>query len=140
MILLDTNVVSALMLREPDPVVVSWMNRQRPEDLWLSSVAAFEIQHGIELLPAAAKRKALESVFETMLVEDFGGRVLPFDTASALRASSLAAERRRQGRPVDFRDTFIAGIALAHGATLATRNIRHFADAGVPLLSPWGLA
>lgn len=38
---------------------------------------------------------------------------------------------------VDMRDTQIAGIAVARRATLATRNVRHFADLQVPVVDPW---
>jgi hypothetical protein len=52
-------------------------------------------------------------------------------------AAALAAQRRLAGRPVDMRDTLIAGIALARRATLATRNARHFADSNVQVIDPW---
>lgn len=64
-------------------------------------------------------------------------RVLDFDSAAATEATSLAAERQKAGRPVDMRDTQIAGISLAWRATLAARNVRHFADLKVPVVDPW---
>ncbi|PYR76692.1 MAG: VapC toxin family PIN domain ribonuclease, partial [Acidobacteria bacterium] len=64
-------------------------------------------------------------------------RVLDFDVAAANAAALLAAERQRAGRGVDMRDTQIAGIALARRATLATRNVRHFADLKIPVVDPW---
>jgi toxin FitB len=42
-----------------------------------------------------------------------------------------------RGCPVDMRDTFIAGIALARRATLATRNLRHFDDLSISVINPW---
>jgi predicted nucleic acid-binding protein len=65
-------------------------------------------------------------------------RVLDFDEAAAGAAASLAAARQQAGRPADLRDTMIAGITLARRATLATRNLRHFADLEVPIVDPWG--
>ena len=62
--------------------------------------------------------------------------MLDFDTAAAAQAAALAAQRQRAGRPVDLRDTQIAGIALARRATVATRNARHFAELSV--VDPWG--
>ena len=38
------------------------------------------------------------------------------------------------------RDTFIAGIAIARRAQLATRNTRHFADLSLAVIDPWGAA
>lgn len=65
--------------------------------------------------------------------------MLDFDSAAATEAASLAAERQRAGRPVDMRDTQIAGIALARRATLATRNARHFRELKIPVVGPWSV-
>jgi len=51
--------------------------------------------------------------------------------------ASLAADRKARGRPAELRDTFIAGIAIARGATLATRNAKHFEDLPTPVVNPW---
>jgi len=37
----------------------------------------------------------------------------------------------------NLRDTLIAGIALAHEAQLATRNVRHFSDTIISLINPF---
>lgn len=63
-----------------------------------------------------------------------------FDVNAAVQAATLAATRKTHGRPVDMRDTFIAGIALARRATVATRNVRHFDDLTVPVVNPWDYA
>ena len=83
------------------------------------------------------RAQTLEGAFARLLEEDLENRVLDFDRAAATEAASLAAARPKAGRPVDMRDTQIAGIALARRATLATRNVRHFADLRVPLVDPW---
>jgi len=72
-----------------------------------------------------------------LLEEDLENRVLEFDTAASNAAASLAVERQRSGRPIDLRDTQIAGIALARRGTIATRKTRHFADLKVPVVDPW---
>ena len=38
MIILDTNVLSALMQQQPDPVVVNWPDAQPAEAIWISSI------------------------------------------------------------------------------------------------------
>ena len=136
-ILLDTNVLSALMQTRPDAVVVAWLDAQPPESIWTTAVTVFEIRFGIELLPPGRRRKALEATFEDMLREDLSGRVAAFDVAAAAEAATLAARRQRRGRPVELRDTQIAGIALARRAALATRNVRHFDGLNVNVVSPW---
>ena len=140
MIILDTNVVSALMQREPEPSVVAWLDRQAARSIWITTITVFECQFGLALLPKGKRRLTLEAAFEQVLQEDIEHRVLPFDTAAALQAASLAAARQRAGRPVDMRDTQIASIALACRASIATRNLRHFEDLDVAVVDPWAQA
>lgn len=137
MIVLDTNVLSALMRRTPDAVVVGWLDRQPAESIWITSITMFEARLGLELLPDGKRKAALEMAFARLLEEDLQHRVLDFDTAAAVEAAKLAARRQRAGRPVDIRDTQIAAIALARHATLATRNERHFSDLAIKVIDPW---
>ena len=137
MIVLDTNVLSALMREKPEASVVAWLDRQPAESVWITSVTLFEARFGLALLPKGRRRQSMEAAFELLLKEDLEDRVLDFDAAAAGEAAILAAERQKRGRPVDMRDTQIAGIALARRATLATRNVRHFRDLNVPVVDPW---
>lgn len=137
MIIIDTNVLSALMRKTPEAAVVAWLDRQPAESIWITSITLFEVHFGLALLPRGRRRQGLEAAFARLLEEDLQRRVLDFDGPAAIEAAALAAERQRAGRPVELRDTQIAGIALARHATLATRNARHFADLRVPLLDPW---
>jgi len=136
-ILLDTNVLSALMRREPDRTVVAWLDDQPGESIWTTTITILEVRTGIELLEQGRRRRQLEQAFGELLTEDLGGRVQPFDQPAALAAASIAAARQRAGRPVEIRDVQIAGIATARRATLATRNTRHFDAVGVNVVDPW---
>lgn len=140
MIILDTNVLSALMRQRPDVSVVRWLDSLSPESVWITSITLFEARLGLALLPRGSRRTALHSAFEQLLARDLENRVLAFDAAAAHEAAILAARRSRAGRPVDIRDTEIAGIALARRATLATRNLRHFADLDLVVIDPWRFA
>ncbi len=137
MIILDTNVISALMQREPEMRVLAWLDRQPARSIWITTITLFESRLGLALLPKGKRRLALEEAFDRVLQEDIERRVLPFDAAAAEQAASLAAARQRAGRPVDMRDTQIAGIALACRATVATRNLRHFEGSDVAVIDPW---
>jgi len=136
-IILDTNVLSALMRKAPDAAVVAWLDHQPAESIWITSVTLFEVHLGLALLPDGKRRAALISAFARLLEEDLENRVADFDTGAAIEAAELAAQRQRVGMPVDIRDTQIAGIALARRATLATRNARHFADLTINVVDPW---
>ena len=138
MIILDTNVVSEWMRVDPDPQVLAWLDRQAPQSIWISSITLFEARFGLALLAEGRRRTNLTLAFETFLRDDLENRVLPFDSEAAAQSALLAAARQRAGRPVDIRDTQIAGIALACRGSLATRNVRHFEGLSVPVLNPWG--
>lgn len=137
MILLDTNVLSALMRREPDTAVIAWLDAQPSESIWITSITLFEGRMGLALLPRGKRRRALEDSFDALVAEDLQNRVLSFDAAAAAEAAALGAKRQRAGRSVDMRDTQIAGIAVARRAALATRNLRHFDDLPTPVVNPW---
>ena len=137
MIVIDTNVLSALMREVPEQAVVEWLDRQAAESIWITSITLFEARLGLALLPKGRRRKALESAFDKLLVEDLEGRVLDFDRPAAEAAAQLAAGRQRTGHTIDMRDTQIAGIVIARRANLATRNVRHFSDLDVDVINPW---
>jgi hypothetical protein len=138
MIILDTNVLSGLMQKTPDVAVVRWLDTQMPQDIWISTITVFEVRYGVHVLAAGPKRDLLLQRFEDLITQDLAQRVVVFDNRAAQAAAQLAAQRKARGRPVDIRDTFIAGIAMAQGATLATRNTRHFDDLPTPVVNPWG--
>ena len=117
--------------------MVAWLDRQPAESVWITSITLFEARLGLALLPSGRRQQTLEAAFARLLEEDLENRVLDFDSAAATEAASLAAARQKNGRPVDMRDTQIAGIALARRATLATRNVRHFRDLKISVVDPW---
>ncbi len=51
MILLDTNVLSALMQASGDPKVVKWLDGQNARQIWISSIRLFEARYGLQLTP-----------------------------------------------------------------------------------------
>ena len=136
MIVLDTNVLSALMRQTPDERVVAWLDLQPRTSVWTTSVTVLEIRFGLQILPAGKWQTLLIHAFETVL-DKISHRIAPFDAASAELAGDLMASRQKKGRPGDLRDTMIAGIVLSHHATLATRNRAHFDDLRAPVIDPW---
>ena len=137
MIVLDTNVLSALMQRTPDRGTAAWADQQPRTSLWTTSVTAYEIRSGIELLPAGRRRTDLELAFDKLVNGLLDHRVLPFDFAAADAAGTIAGIQAKAGRPVEIRDVQIAGIAVACKASLATRNVRHFQGIGLTIIDPW---
>jgi hypothetical protein len=124
----------------PDPAaaVTKWVGAQHATSLFTTSVTEAEMRYGLAILPLGRRRKQLEAAVDGLFREDLAGRILPFDSAAACAFASLAAQRRKVGRPISQLDAQIAGIALTRGATLATRNTTDFAMCGIELIDPWG--
>lgn len=137
MIILDTNVLSALMRDRPDPAVVTWLDEQPAESVWTTAISVLEVRMGLELLRASRRRTQLEAAFSQLLQEDLDGRVLAFDSPAADTAGVALAAAQRKGRSTEIRDGQIAGIVLARRATLATGNARHFEPLGITIVDPW---
>ncbi len=137
MIILDTNVISAFMRPRKNKPVVDWLNRQPAEEIWTTTITLFELRYGIEKLVGGDQQTELEASWQEFGSGVFGDRILTFDLRAARAAAELAGLRAKKSRIIDMRDTFIAGIALSRAATLATRNLKDFRDAGVPLVDPW---
>jgi predicted nucleic acid-binding protein len=137
MIILDTNVLSALMSRLPDQQVIAWLDKQPTTSIWTTSVTVLEIRFGLQTMRLGKRRAMLMDSFNIVLDGKIDGRVASFDEAAAREAADLMARRQKRGRPGDLIDTMIAGIAMAQAATLATRNTSHFEDLTVSVINPW---
>ena len=137
MFLLDTNVVSELRKARhgrADRNVVKWADRVDATDLYVSVISIHEIEIGVLLLERRddAQGAVFRAWLDRHVLPAFSGRILPVDTAVALRSASLNVPDLR---PV--RDGLIAGTALVHGMTVVTRNEADFSPTGVAVLNPW---
>lgn len=137
MILADTNVLSALMLAQPDPAVIRWLDKQPRSSIWIASVTVLEIRFGLNILAAGKRRSLLTGAFERLVSELIEARIAAFDAGAAEEAARLMAARKARGTPGELRDAMIAGIALSHRAAIATRNVRHFEDVSCQIIDPW---
>src|SRR5277367_6447338 len=106
------------MQASPAAAVVDWLDRQAPEDIWTTTISVFEVRFDLALLAEGRRRQAMEAAFQNLLLEDLAGRIAVFDQPAAEVAAGLAARRRQAGHTVEFRDTQIAGIALARRASI----------------------
>jgi len=137
MIVLDTNVISEVMRPNPSPKVLEWMRAEPLASLFTTAITEAELLYGVALLPPGRRRQALEATLTTVLSEDFSGRILPFDSAAAREFATVAAGRRRSGRPISDADARIAAIARSRGAAVATRDVEDFAACDLVLIDPW---
>lgn len=139
MIILDTNVVSALMREQPDAQVVNWLDNEPTSSIWITSITMMEIIFGLQTMAPGRRRESMKKSFELVLEKKIEDRIAPFDAAAGRQAADLMAIRKRKGRPGEIRDTMIAGIVLASHATLVTRNTSHFEDITVSIINPWSV-
>ena len=137
MILLDTNIVSEVYKPRPDALVVNWIDAQPRDLLYLCTPVLAEMYFGIELLDEGDRKNRLRASIERLQNELYRDRILVFDVLSAIEYGQIAASRRKSGQRINQVDGLIAAIARANGATLATRNSRHFVDLGLNVIDPF---
>jgi len=137
MILLDTNVISEPLRREPEPGVIEWIDAQALETLYLSAITVAELRSGIALLPEGKRRTGLLENLERRVLPLFSGRVLPFDVPCTQTYAELIAKAQKAGLAIAAADGFIAATAAANGFAVATRNTSPFEAAGITVINPW---
>jgi predicted nucleic acid-binding protein len=138
MYLLDTNVLSELRKARSGRAavaVVTWAGTVKPSALYVSAITIMELELGVVRVERrdAVQGALLRTWMNQHVLPTFSERVLPVDTAVALRCAHLHVPD-----PGAERDTLIAATALVHGLTLVTRNVADFEGRGVDLLNPWG--
>ena len=133
MILLDTNVLSAIRKPGRHPQVRAWIRAQREQDLFLSAITVGELERGLELQRRSDPVSASQLEFWIRgILGTFSDRIIPFGREEARVWGLLSAKSGNPGS-----DNQIAATALVHGAVLATRNVRHFVSSGVSLVNPF---
>lgn len=138
LIILDTNVVSELMRRNPSETVQAWARRQRPDDFVTTSITVMELHAGVEKLSQGKRQRELRDGVDWVLRELLQNRILNFDERAARDAAAWHARLRRTGRTMQVTDSQIAGIAIARRLPIATRDVEDFAGVAVKLIDPWG--
>lgn len=135
--LLDTNVISELVKRKPEPTVTAWIDATDESLLCLSVLTLGEIRKGIASVRDASRRVILEAWLDSDLVLRFTERILPIDRAIADRWGRLAGTAAVARSPLPVIDGLLAATALHHNLTLVTRNTKDVRVTGVPTFNPW---
>ncbi len=119
--LLDTNVLSELVRKDPSPKVVQQMGRADRSRLYTSSVCFMELRRG-GARPPEGKRiwHGLTEIVLSWI------QVLPFGREEALHAGEVMAELEQKGTVIGLADAMIGAVASINRCALITRNIREF--------------
>ena len=135
--LLHTNVVSEWTKPRPDAGVVTWLAGVDEDRVFVSVVTLAELRHGIERMPAGARRDRLDVWLTELMPSRFEARVLPVDAGTADCWGRIMARGQAAGRPVGTMDAFIAATAEQHDLALVTCNVSDFDVLGIRLVNPW---
>jgi len=137
--LLDTNILSELQRRRPEPRVLAFIARQKLNRLFVSAVSLAEIRFGIERVAEPLRRTELQDWLTNRIRPIFARRVLPVTEDIMLKWRLLAADGRKSGHTYLQPDLIIGATALCHDLVVVTRDVADFERAGVPLCNPWML-
>ena len=137
MIVLDTNIISAMMAPVQAPVVVRWFDTIAPASVFTTTISRAEILYGVRILPEGKRKAGLDATAAAIFDTTLSGRVLSFDVSAADIYAEIAARRRGLGRPMLQFDAQIAAIAISRGASVATRNVRDFEHLDLDIINPW---
>lgn len=132
--LIDTNVISELKRKRPEPSVLAWVSERPAASLYLSVISLGEIRKGVESVTDIRKKSQLLDWLESDLHNFFGDRILPIDASTADRWGVLLANAKR---PIPAIDSLLAATASAHNLTFVTRNIKDLQGLEIALLNPW---
>jgi len=135
--LLDTNIISELIKRKPEPKVTTWIDSTDENLMYLSVLTLGEIRKGIALVRDAARRVVLEAWLDSDLMLRFAERILSIDRAVAGRWGRLAAAAATAKSMLPVIDGLLAATALDQNLTLVTRNTKDITVTGVPVFNPW---
>lgn len=137
MILLDTNVISEPLRRDPEARVIKWIDAQSLETLFLSAITVAELRFGVANLPAGKRRDELQTSLENQILPLFTGRVCPFAMDCTAAYAELMAKAKSAGLAIAAADGYIASIAATNRFSVATRDVSPFQAAGINVINPW---
>ena len=138
--ILDTNVISEAINKQPNLQVMNWLRGMDAQDLYLSVVTVGEIKKGVEKLPESHRKQTIKDWFENDLLIKFDGQILTLDLSIILVWGKLVGELEQQGRKLPALDSLIAATAKYYNYTLVTRNEKDFAGIDITIFNPFKIS
>lgn len=136
--LLDTCMISELVKKAPNPAVISWLDEQNEQSLFLSVITIGELQKGISKLPDGARKDELQEWVEHDLTLRFAGRIIDIDQEAMLNWGRLQGDSEQKGVNLPVMDSLIAATAKTHRLVVVTRNVTDLERCQVRVCNPWG--
>ncbi len=135
--LLDTNIISELVKKEPNPGVVRWVDERDESTLFLSVLTFGELQKGISKLNDKVRSERLQAWVDQELRYRFQDRTFPIDQEVATTWGIIQGTNEKQGIKLPVMDSLIAATAVAHNLIVVTRNIHDIERCQAAVLNPW---
>lgn len=137
MLVLDTNIISEPLKKEPNSLVLSWL-KENAGDAYITAVSIGELYQGARMLPQGKRREGIMDAIDTIAIR-YQDYLLPYDVSAAKRYAALQEEAHSNGRVLTVEDGMILSICQVHNAILATRNVKDFTYLTDRIINPWEL-
>ena len=121
--LLDTNIVSSPISKQPNPSVLRKLE-EHGHECAIAAPVWHELTFGCQRLPRGKRRNAVEAYLQDVVLASLG--VLPYDEDAARWHGIERARLEGLGKPAPFVDGQIAAIAYVNQLTLVTINVKDF--------------
>ncbi len=135
--LLDTCVISEMIKPKPDENVISWLEEQDENSLYLSVLTFGEIEKGIEKASNQIRKQKLRLWVEDDLKKRFEGRIIPISFAIAAEWGKMQGKSELLGKPLPTMDGLIAVSGLVSQCIVVTRNLSDMEQSTAELFNPW---
>jgi predicted nucleic acid-binding protein len=117
--------------------VLTWLDAQAIETLFISAISIAELRSGIASMPSGKRQTILDDRLEGEVLPIFDGRILPFNIDTAQFYAELMAGGRTSGKAIGKVDGYIAATAAKNHLAIATRDTSPFEAAGLKVINPW---
>jgi toxin FitB len=135
--ILDTNVISEAINKQPNPQVMNWLRGMDAQELYLSVVTIGEIKKGVEKLPESNRKETIKVWFEHELLIKFDGQIIGLDLPVILVWGELVGALEQRGRKLPALDSLIAATVKYYDYTLVTRNEKDFEGIDITIFNPF---
>jgi toxin FitB len=135
--ILDTNIISEAINKQPNQQVMSWLRRMDSQELYLSVVTIGEIKKGVEKLPDSPRKETIKDWLENELLIKFDGQILALDLPVILVWGELVGDLEKKGRKLPALDSLIAATVKYYNYTLVTRNEKDFDGIDITVFNPF---
>ena len=135
--LLDTCVISEMIKSKPDKNVISWLEEQNENSLYLSVLTFGEIEKGIEKASNQIRKQKLRLWVEDDLKKRFEGRIIPISFSIAVEWGKIQGKAELLGKPMPTMDGLISVSGFVSQCTVVTRNILDMEQSLAELFNPW---